>query len=111
MSEVRAAVTYHFKIDPAKQTIGLPQFPAEITRTISCGDAIKAEKVALDTLPLAEREQLEALIAQQVVESVRVAQPVAARPAAAAACAAPVAPVSSASAPCAEEEEGLDLFA
>lgn len=106
MSDVRAAVTYHFKIDPAKQTIGLPQLPAEITRTISCGDAIKAEKVALDTLPLAEREQLEALIAQQVVESVRVAQPVAARPAAA-----PVAPVPSAPAPCAEEEDGLSLFA
>ena len=112
MSEVRCAVTYHCKIDPAKQTIGLASLPAEITRTISCGDSIKTEKVALAVLPLADREQLEALVAQQVVEAVRVAQPTAAKPAApACAAAVPAAPAPAPAACVEDEEEGMDLFA
>lgn len=76
MAEIRVQVAYHFKTDPAKMTAGRVQFPEMITRTVSVGDEMVTEKVAVAALPAADRAVLVAEMEKQIREATRTAKPV-----------------------------------
>ncbi|HQA80569.1 MAG TPA: hypothetical protein PLV96_07210 [Methanoregulaceae archaeon] len=40
MAEVKVQIAVHFKIDPAKQSIGLIDYPGTVNKTVSIGDHI-----------------------------------------------------------------------
>lgn len=76
MAEIRVQVAYHFKADPSKMTAGRVQFPEMITRTVSVGEELVTEKVALAALPAADRAVLVAELEKQIREATRTAKPV-----------------------------------
>lgn len=75
MSETRAQVAYHFKFDPAKETVGLVRLPEMITRTVAVGDEVVPEKVSSNTIPETDRAALLTEMEKQVVETTRTARP------------------------------------
>ena len=76
MPEVRIVVSHHFTVDPSKLTIGLPELPDEITRTIVVGETVLAEKVPLTKISEGDRELFEVELSKLVLESTRTAKPV-----------------------------------
>ena len=80
MAETRVQVAYHFKTDPAQLTPGAVRLPEMITRTVSVGDDFSTEKVALTSLPPADRRDLEAAIDKKVREVTRTARPAGSAP-------------------------------
>jgi hypothetical protein len=76
MSEIRAQIAYHFKIDPAKLVTGLVRIPEQITRTVSVGAELVTEKVSPDCLLPADRAAIISEIEKQVVEATRTAKPI-----------------------------------
>lgn len=75
MAEIRVQIAHHFKIDPAQLTPGAVRLPEMITRTVSVGDEFTTEKVAVSSLPPADRAALVAEIEKQAREATRTAKP------------------------------------
>jgi hypothetical protein len=80
--EVRAQISHHFKIDPAKLAPGLVRIPEQITRTVSVGDELTTEKVSSECLSPDDRAAILAEIEKQTREATRTARPAGAAPAA-----------------------------
>lgn len=77
MAEVKVQIAVHFKIDPAKQSIGLIDYPGTVNKTVSIGDHIipstESFSGAFGSVDLSEiTKELEKL----VLESTRTAKPI-----------------------------------
>ena len=74
MAETRVQIAYHFKVDPAQLTPGAVRLPEMITRTVSVGDDFTTEKVALISLPPADRRTIAEELDKKVREATRTAR-------------------------------------
>jgi len=75
--ETRVQVASHFKIDPAKQTLGAIEYPDKVTVTLSIGDELIPSKVDFDVAFSAEqRAEIEEKLNTLIIESGKKAQKV-----------------------------------
>lgn len=77
MAEVRIQVAFHFKIDPAKQNIGLIEYPDMVMKTVSVGEDIVPSKLPFtDAFTGEDKSIIEEKLKALVEESLRTARPV-----------------------------------
>jgi len=81
MAEVRIQVAFHFKIDPAKQNIGLIEYPDMVMKTVSVGEDIVPSKLPFtEAFSGEDKAIIEEKLMVLVEESLRTARPVEKKP-------------------------------
>lgn len=78
MGDIRVTVAYHFIIDPAKQAIGMIDYPSTVTKTVSVGESIQPAKVSFSDVFTDEDDKrfITEKLTEAVEETLRTAKPV-----------------------------------
>lgn len=81
MAEVRVQVAFHFKIDPARQNIGLIEYPDTVMKTVSVGEEVVPSKLSfIEAFTGDDKAIIEEKLMALVEESLCTARPTEKKP-------------------------------